>query len=535
MSLNRRLPSVRTSHFAMVPRGDVPRSKQTTQHTYKTTMDAGKLVPFYLEEMLPGDTFQGEVTVFARLQTLLFPLMDNLELESFFFFTPNRILWTNWEKFMGAQDNPADSIAFTIPTVPAPPGGFAVGSVYDYFGLPCQGQLLAGNTINVNALPLRAYNRIFNDWFKDEDLDNNLLEHLGDAPDPNTSYTLQTRRKKHDYFTSCRPWAQKGGVAVPFPLGTSAPVIPSSTHAVPTWWNTAPGSAAGALTRAAAGAGTAVNIQNPGNAGSTLGWDTTGLIADLNAATGTSVNALRTAMATQQLLEKDARGGTRYTEFLRNHFGVNPEDSRLQRPEYVGGGRTLIETQAMPQTSVTGATPLGALAGAAAVTDRHKFSYSATEHGYIMGIVNVRADITYQQGVSRLWSRSTRYDFYLPVFANLGEQAVLNKELYVDGSANDTAVFGYQERWAEYRYFPSMLTGLFRSRSAGTIDPWHLSQNFTSLPALNTSFISENIPLSRALAAGTGANGMQVLFDSFFRISRTRPIPVFSVPGLKRF
>lgn len=535
MSLNRRLPSARQNHFAMVPRGDVPRSKHTTTHSHKTTFNAGLLIPFYIDEMLPGDTFQGEVTLFARLQTLLFPLMDNLEMETFFFFTPNRICWTNWEKFMGAQDNPADSIAFTIPQLVSPAGGFATPSIYDYFGLPGVGQILAGNTISVSAIPFRAYNRIFNDWFKDEDLDNNLTERTGDSGDVVGDYAIQTRRKKHDYFTSCRPWALKGGVSVPFPLGTSAPVIPSTSHAVPTFWNVAPGSAAGQLQRAAAGAGTAVNISGVGNAGSNLGWDQPNLIADLNAATGTSVNALRTAMATQQLLEKDARGGTRYTEFLRNHFGVNPEDSRLQRPEYVGGGRTLIETQAMPQTSVSGATPLGALAGAAAVTDKHRFSYSATEHGYIIGIVNVRADITYQQGIARLWSRSTRYDFYLPVFANLGEQAVLNKELYADGSANDALVFGYQERWAEYRYYPSYLSGLFRSRTAGTIDPWHLAQNFTSLPALNTSFISESVPLSRAYSAGAGTNNMQILLDTFFKVSRTRPIPIYSVPGLKRF
>lgn len=377
-NLNRRLPSVSNNHFAAVPRGDVPRSTFSTAHSYKTTFNAGALIPFYVDEVLPGDTHAGEVTIFARLQTLIFPMMDNLELETFFFFTPCRILWTNWEKFMGSQTNPGDSIAFTIPQVVSPINGFASPSIYDYFGLPAVGQTLAGNTISINALPLRAYNLIFNDWFRDEDLDNSIAERTSDGPDANTDYGVQNRRKKHDYFTACRPWALKGGVAVPFPLGTSAPVIPSSAHAVPTWWNTAPGSAAGAMQRAAAGAATGVNIANPGNAGSTLGWDNTGLIADLNAANGTSVNALRTAMATQQLLEKDARGGTRYTEFLRNHFGVSPQDSRLQRPEYIGGGRTMIETQAMPQTSNTNVTgssgPLGSLAGAAAVTDTHRFS-----------------------------------------------------------------------------------------------------------------------------------------------------------------
>nr|QJB19857.1 MAG: major capsid protein [Microvirus sp.] len=535
MGLNRRLPSYSNNHLAMVPRGDVPRSTFRTQHTHKTTFNAGPLIPFYVDEVIPGDSHKGEVTVFARLQTLLFPLMDNLELETFFFFVPTRIIWANFEKFMGSQDNPADSIAYTVPTVPCAAGGFPVCSIYDYFGIQTAGQIAAGNVINVNSLPLRAYNLIYNDWFRDEDIQNSLTVPSGDGPDLGSYYSLRNRNKKHDYFTSCRPWAQKGGVAVPLPLGTSAPVIPATTHAIPTFWNTAPGSAAGHLQRAAAGAATAVNIQNPGNAGSSLGWDQTGLIADLNAAVGTSVNALRTAMATQQLLEKDARGGTRYTEFLRNHFGVTPEDSRLQRPEYIGGGRTAIETQAMPQTSVTAATPLGALAGAAAVTDRHSFSYHATEHGYIIGLVNVRGDITYQQGMHKMWWRSTRYDFYLPVFANLGEQAVLNREIYCDGSANDTLVFGYQERWAEYRHYPSLITGLFKSRSAGTIDPWHIAQNFASLPALNTTFIEENPPMERVLAAGASANNAEVLLDTFFNITRTRPMPVFSVPGLKRF
>lgn len=263
------------------------------------------------------------------------------------------------------------------------------------------------------------------------------------------------------------------------------------------------------------------------------------LYADLSTATGATINAMRLAVATQQFLEKDARGGTRYTELLKNHFGVDPEDARLQRPEYIGGGRTPVETQAIPQTSATGitggTTQLGALVGQATISARHGFQYHATEHGYIIGLVNVTGDITYQQGLHRMWTRQTRFDFYWPTFANLGEQAVRNDEIYCRGDANDTLTFGYQERWAEYRYRNSMITGLFRSTSTGNIDEWHLAQQFTALPTLNATFIRQNTPAARVLAVGSQANGLQILFDSVFHISCTRAIPVYSVPGLTRF
>ena len=545
MSLNRNMPMVSTDHFSMVPRNDIPRSKFRTEHSLKTTFDAGWLVPIHVDEVLPGDVHQGAVTIFARLWTLLFPIMDNVEVSTFFFFVPNRLVWSHWENFCGEQVNPADSIAFTIPVVSSPVGGFpvAVGSntgLYDYFGLPTVGQVSGGAGVTVNSLPLRGYNLIYNEWFRDENLQNTVPFSLTDGPDSEASYRLLRRNKKHDYFTSCLPWPLKGGVEVPMPLAGTAPVVKTG--------NLGPVFTKGAgplptFTLQAASVGTPTATVQGGTSaafvvGDVLTWATTNLQADLSSATGATINALRLAVTTQQFLERDARGGTRYTETLRSHFGVTPQDSRLQRPEYIGGGVSPVVVHSIPQTSATGltggSTPIGALGAASVVNGQHRFSYHAQEHGYIIGLAHVGADLTYQQGLKKMWSRQTRYDFYWPAFANLGEQAVLLKEIYIDGTAADTTTFGYQERWAEYRHFPSMLTGLFKSRSAGTIDPWHLAQNFTVAPTLNTTFIADTPPMTRVLAASAVA-GAQILFDSFWRIDRTRAMPQYSVPGLTRF
>ena len=527
--------SVNVHQFSMVPRAEIPRSSFDMETAHKTTFDAGFLVPVYVDEVLPGDTFRLNMTAFCRLATPLFPIMDNMVMDSFFFFVPNRLVWNNWKKFMGEQDNPGDSISYVIPQVTCPAGGYAVNSLQDYFGLPTVGVLAGGATVSHNTLFLRAYNLIWNEWFRDQNLQNSVVVDKDDGPDAPGDYVLLRRGKRHDYFTACLPWPQKGNTAVSLPLGTSAPVVSSGTSVQIRGLT---GNMVGVAAQAAPGA---INTTGPTTAGGinfgAAGTTTTGLYADLSAATAATINQLRQSFQIQKLLERDARGGTRYTEIVRAHFGVISPDARLQRPEYLGGGSTPININPIAQTSasnITGSTtPAGNLSAmGTALARNHGFTQSFTEHGMIIGLVSVRADLTYQQGLRKMWSRSTRYDFYFPAFAMLGEQAVLNKELYIRGDANDNLVFGYQERWAEYRHHPSQISGLFKSTSAGTIDPWHLSQRFTALPTLNATFIQDTPPVSRIVAVGAAANGQQFLFDSFFKIRAARPMPMYSVPGL---
>ena len=526
--------SVNVHQFTMIPKAEIPRSSFDCQSTHKTTFDAGYLVPVYVDEVLPGDTFNLKMTAFARLSTPLYPIMDNMHLESFFFFVPNRLIWDNWQKFMGQQNNPADSISYVVPQQVSPANGYAIGTLQDYMGLPTVGQVTATKTVSHCAFWTRAYNLIYNEWFRDENLQNSVVVDKGDGPDTVTNYTLLRRGKRKDYFTSALPWPQKGS-SVTLPLGTSAPIKQSTNFG------------SGGTTKddqytvAFSGAGQ-VGFFNSSATQGTVGFTNAvsssyNLYADLSQATAATINQLRQSFQIQKLLERDARGGTRYTEIIRSHFGVISPDARLQRPEYLGGGTTSININPIAQNSGTNAsgttTPLGTLAAmGTGLAHNHGFTQSFVEHGVILGIVAVRADLTYQQGLQRMWSRSTRYDFYFPAFATLGEQAVLNQEIYVTGDTTDSGVFGYQERWAEYRYYPSRISSLFRSTAAGTIDGWHLAQKFTAVPTLNTTFIQDTPPLERTLAVGAEANGQQFIFDSFFNVKKARPMPMYSVPGL---
>lgn len=538
-------------HFAKIPDIGIPRSVFNRTSQYKTTFNSGLLIPVFLDEMLPGDSFKVTATTFARLATPIAPFMDNLYCDLHFWFVPERLLWSNWEKFQGAQANPGDSIDFLMPQVMSPTSGtlpWPAGSIYDYAGLPT-GVTPTSGSMRVRASHFRAYNLIWNTWYRDQNLQNSVTVNLGDGPDASTDYTLLRRGKRHDYFTSALPSPQKGA-AVELPLGTTVPVYG------PTQLTTSTGSRNMAVYNSTTGdwvenafiqntTGTSLALDHtPGVSGGYLGIPPAGHdsganqpYADLTQATAATINVIREAITLQQYLERDARGGTRYVEILKSRFGVTAPDFRLFRPEFIGGGSAMINTAPVPQTSSSDATtPQGNLAAMGSFS--HKgigFNYSAVEHGVVLGLVSVRADLTYQQGLNKMWTRRTRYDFYDPIFANLGEQAVMRSEIYFEpDSVPADVVFGYQERWAEYRYKPSMITGQFRSNFAQSLDFWHLAQEFSTAPTLNSTFISENPPVDRVIAVEEGSGYPQFLFDAVFDQRAARPMPTYSVPGLLR-
>ena len=516
--------------------GSIQRSVFNRSHGHKTTFNEGYLIPIFVDEVLPGDTFNMRMTAMCRMLSPLYnPIMDNMYLESFWFFCPSRILWNNWERFNGAQDDPADTTDYTVPQIVAPVGGIASGDLGDYFGLP----IGIANLPSVNSLPFRMYNMVFREWFRDENLQNSPVVDLDDGPDTYTDYVLLRRGKRKDYFTSALPWTQKinDGTTVTIGLAGQAPVtgfgklnqtFTESNVAVYESNGTHPTYTYAAYFNPAL-ANEEFRVKGTAAAG---GYPM--VFADLSAASGISVNALRQAVQLQRLFERDARGGTRYVEILWSHFQVRSSDARLQRPELLGTGYSMVNVHPVPQTSGSGQTGQTTYQGnlaafATSSVHGHGFRKSFEEHGYVMGIVCVRADLNYQQGVERMWSRSTRYDYFWPALAHIGEQAILNQEIYLSTNAGDNAAaFGYTGRYNEYRFKPSIVSGLIRSAAAGSLDSWHLAQQFGSLPTLGDAFIQENAPMDRITAVTTVPH---FIIDAEFNYKCARPMSIDAIPG----
>lgn len=568
----------KNNRFSQIPNSPIQRSVFDRSHDYKTTMDAGYLIPFFVDEVLPGDTFKLRVNAFVRMNTLVAPFMDNVFLDSFFFFVPTRLVWDNWQRFCGEQKKPGDSTDFLIPSLSGT-NTFNNGSIFDYMGLPTGVALNPTNT-PINALPFRAYNLIYNEWFRDENLIDSIPVLTTDGPDPISNYTLRKRAKRHDYFTSALPWPQKGP-SVDVGLTGNAPVVGFGDGE--TWNFMSNTSYSGnqavlgnpsdvldnvglqvftnremfstammiPLMQETNQSGRWANIGNEDQSDGTNFSPTRAIrgdgfyfpngilsnssgkqpYADLSGVSAITINDLRQAFQIQKFYEKWARGGSRYTETLRVMFNVISPDARLQRPEYLGGTHSRVNVVPTAQTSSTDSvSPQSNLSAFGVLGDSaHGFNKSFVEHGYVIGLVCLRADITYQQGLNRMWSRRQLFDFYWPTLAHLGEQVVYNKEIYAQGTAEDNGVFGYQERYAEYRYKPSMITGKLRSTDAQSLDVWHLAQKFDSLPKLNQDFIEENPPINRVIAV---QNEPQFFADFWFDLKTSRPMPVYSVPGL---
>lgn len=545
------------SRFALNPSVDISRSKFKRNHSVKLSFNTGDIIPFYVDEVLPGDTFQLKTSMVSRMQTLLTPIMDNLYLDTYYFYVPNRLTWNHWREINGENTQSAwyPTVEYSVPQVTAPETGWDIGTIADYMGIP------TGKTgFSVNAMPLRAYALICNEWFRDQNLSDPLNIPINDATASGSNgsdYITDVAAggkpfraaKYHDYFTSCLPAPQKGpDVMIPVANAGNYPVMPLSdivnmdNASKMTFGNLGTGSMEAEVSYALgfngslSPRGEARAIYDSGAVAGALSPVPNNLwaVSDGNA-TSASINQLRMAFQLQKLYEKDARGGTRYTEILKSHFGVTSPDSRLQRPEYLGGNRIPVNINQVVQSSSTieGSTPQGNTAGMSLTTDTHgDFIRSFVEHGFIIGVMVARYDHTYQQGLERFWSRKDRFDYYWPVFANIGEQAVLNKEIYLQGTETDEEVFGYQEAWADYRYKPSRVCGEMRSTASQSLDVWHLADEYTSQPFLSDSWIREDSATVDRVLAVTSSVSNQMFADIYIQCDCTRPMPMYSIPGL---
>lgn len=576
------------SHFAVAPQAEINRSRFSRPSSLKTSFNAGEIIPIFIDEVLPGDTFSMDTACVVRMQSLITPVMDNMYLDTYYFFVPNRLCWAHWQELMGENTSSAwiPAVSYQAPQITAPSGGWNVGTIADYMGIPT-----GVDGFTVSALPFRAYALIMDQWFRNENTSDPLNIPVDDTTQSGSNGSTfvtdvvnggkpYVAMKYHDYFTSCLPGPQKGS-PVMVPLGEEAPVyghlnrpmefmstvvganagvannlylfetnpVETVNHEfapLPSWltknevftqypnWNPKNQSPSinGAGSASYNPTGYALNLRAKGSVSSFTDHAST-VYADLAGVTGISVNTLRLAFQVQKLFEKDARSGSRYIEILKGHFGVTSPDARLQRAEYLGGKRIPINVNQVVQTSETASTPQGTTAAYSLTTSSHSdFTKSFVEHGFVIGVAVVRYDHTYQQGLQRFWSRKDRFDWYWPVLANIGEQPVLNKEIYLQGVAADDQVFGYQEAWADYRYKPSIVTGEMRSSYATSLDSWHLGDDYSSLPYLSDSWIREDKSnVDRVLAVQSSVSN-QFFGDFYFKLTCVRPMPLYSIPGL---